>query len=161
MIKKLRLWLLRVSRWYRHRALYVIADATDNSITFSKALFDLMDVMKLDVAKVYVFKLFNVKSLSRELPLYAFAINPPFEQETQLADIQYNAKHKCIGFESLCPTVNKIFYDYGLPHNTKAKLSIDTGFLDVCDRDGKDGKDANPTHFKYYIILPPHDNTPA
>lgn len=148
MIKKFRLWLMRVWRWYRQRTLYVIADATDNSITFSKALFDLMDVMKLDVAKVYVFKLCSK-------PYYAFAINPPIEQETQLADIQYNAKHKCIGFESLCPTVNRIFYDYGLPADTKVKLSVEQGITYI-----EDPKDiAIP--FIYYQILPPHDHTTA
>lgn len=155
MIKKLRLWLMRVWRWYRQRTLYVIADATDNSITFSRNLFDLLDVMGQDEAKVYVFRLCNavVEEGSKwNGRLYAFTINPPFGQETQLADIQYNAKHKCIGFESLCPTVNQIFYDYGLPHNTKAKLSVHPSSVNG---------DNPAVPIDYYLILPPHDNTPA
>lgn len=103
--------------WLRlcsHR-FYVIADCHDNSITLSKALFKYMNVYKQDEAKVYVTKVEDY---------YAFVINPPIEQPTQLADIQYNAKYKTIGFESLCPTVNRIVYDYGLPANTRIKLSI-------------------------------------
>lgn len=146
MIKKFRLWLMRVWRWYRHRTLYVIADATDNSITFSRNLFDLLDVMEQEQAKVYVFKLHSK-------PYYAFAINPPIEQETQLADIQYNTKHKCIGFESLCPTVNRIFYDYGLPNNIKAKLSIERGLTYI------ESKSDIAKPFTYYLFLPPHDHT--
>ena len=55
MIKKFRLWLIRRWRWYRHRMLYVICDARDNSITLSHALFDMMDVMNQEQAKAFVF----------------------------------------------------------------------------------------------------------
>lgn len=109
-------------RHFRHHTLYVIADPADNSITLSRRLFRHMDVMKLDVAKVYVFKLSQTgdKGIT-----YAFALNPPVGQSTQMSDIQYNAKHRTIGFESLCPTVNRIFYDYGLPSDAKIKLSVE------------------------------------
>ena len=110
-------WLIRNWRWYRHRVMFVIADPTDNSITLSKALCNHMDVMNLEQAKVFVFKAEGD---------YAFILNPNLEVETQLADIQYNDKHRCIGFESLCPTVNRIFFDYNLPPFDKVKLSVDT-----------------------------------
>lgn len=116
MFKRIRLWLMSVWRWYRHRYLYVIADPTDNSITLSKLLFEHMDVMSHDVAKVFVFRVSDV---------YAFTLNPKLEQTTQLCDIQYNSKHHSIGFETLCPTVNIIFNDYRLPHDRKAKLSVE------------------------------------
>lgn len=97
---------------------YVIADSTDNSVTFSRRLFRrLKVVMGLDVAKVLVFYV-------PESRCYAFTLNPSIEQETQLADIQYNSKHRCVGFESLVPTVNRIFYDYGLPSGIRCKLSV-------------------------------------
>lgn len=52
-------------------------------------------------------------------------INPPVsEKDTQIADIQYNDLHMTIGFESLCPTVNRIFYDYGIGAIGNAKLSV-------------------------------------
>lgn len=105
----------KVMGWYRRRRFWVIADPTDNSITFSKALFKHMDVMEMDVAMVYVFRV-GTK--------YAFVINPEFDHPTQLADIQYNDKYKTVGFECLVPTVNRIFYDYGLPHDKRVKLTV-------------------------------------
>lgn len=108
---------LRLYNFLFGRSLYVIADATDNSITLSKRLFHKMGVMELDVAKVYVFSI----PLSKT---YAFILNPPFDKPTQLCDIQYNSKHRCVGFETLCPTVNRIFYDYRLPHDRRCKLSV-------------------------------------
>lgn len=103
----------------RHRKFYIIADAKDNSITFSKKLFEHMNVLEQSQAKVYVFKLTN-----RNPKHYAFMLNPPIEQETQLADVQYNGKYKTIGFESLCPTVSRIFYDYGMPPLKQAKMTV-------------------------------------
>lgn len=149
MIKQFRLWLLRRWRWYRHRSLYVVADASDNSITLSRALFDLMDVMSLDEAKVFVFRLCNAatEDVEHTGSIYAFILNPGFAQPTQCADIQYNGKHRTIGFECLCPTVNRIFYEYGLPATTtKVKLSVGQAVL----RDGEHRGKA------YYIIYPPY-----
>ena len=120
MIKKVKHLLSRWWLQYQQRTMYVIADPADNSITFSRRLFKRMDVMKLDVAKVMVFTVAD-KNLRSS---YAFCLNPPLDEPTQLADIQYNSKHKTIGFESLVPTVNRIFYDYGLPFDRKVKLSV-------------------------------------
>lgn len=99
------------------RSCYVIADANDNSITFSKGLFDRAGIAEMDKAKVLCFYVPDMEA-------YAFMFNPELEQETQLADIMYNSKYKCVGFESLVPTVNRIFYDYGLPSDIRVKLSI-------------------------------------
>ena len=138
-------WLLMHWHWLAKLRLYVIADATDNSITFSKDLFRMLDVMKKDEAKVYVTRLCNV---AHEVTdgwngnMYGFIVNYPFSKETQLADIQYNQKHRCIGFECLCPTVNQIFFDYGLPAQSKAKLSVLPQTLSAS------------THKVYYIMPP-------
>ncbi len=99
------------------RACYVIADTRDNSITFSRRLFKELDIMGMDMAKVFVFFI-------PETGHYAFTLNPKIEQETQLADVMYNGKFKTIGFESLVPTVNKIFYDYGMDSDIACKLSV-------------------------------------
>ena len=147
-MKRLRLWLVRHWRWYRQLSLYVICDARDNSVTLSRALFDMMDVMNQEQAKVLVFRLCNTTErgdIRQPYTLYAFTLNPELgEQQTQLCDIQYNSKHRSIGFESLCPTVNRIFYDYGIPTGTDVvRLSVETG----------------ETHgIPYYIILPPINN---
>lgn len=133
---------------YQQRTMYIIADPADNSITLSRRLFNHMNVMKLDVAKVMVFKLADMGAN----PCYAFCLNPPIDEPTQLADIQYNSKHKTIGFESLVPTVNRIFYDYGLPCDRKVKLSVsveNTSLVpDICSQ-----------HIVYYKIIRPHDIT--
>lgn len=103
--------------FHKGRSLYVIADSTDNSVTFSEGLYRRLDVEKLDSAKVYCFFVPDSRN-------YGFTVNPPIEQETQFADIMYNSKYKTIGFECLCPTVNRIFHDYGLPALAKIKLSV-------------------------------------
>ena len=147
MIWKIKRFMLLHWAWYAHLRLYVIADATDNSITFSRHLFRLLDVMDEADAKVYVTQLCNACTENGTWagPLYAFVINPPIDQETQLADIQYNSKYQCVGFESLCPTVNRILYDYGVTTLQRVKLSVAPCKLD--------------NGMKYYVIFPPkkHD----
>ena len=109
--------LLCLYNWLFGSKLYVIADPKDNSITLSRGLFSHMGGMSLDKAKVYVFYV-------PARGAYGFTLNPSLDKPTQLCDIQYNSKHQCIGFETLCPTVNRIFYDYSLPHDMKCKLSV-------------------------------------
>lgn len=140
-LDKINRWLFLRWRWYRNLRLFVIADATDNSISFSKCLFRLLDVYSHEQAKVFVF---SVECGGPDGKHYAFMLNPDFDQETQLADIQFNVKHKTVGFESLCPSVNRIFYDYGIPADRRAKLSVDICF--------------NPySGIEYYKILKPYD----
>lgn len=98
---------------------YVIADPADNSVTLSKALFAHIrkNAKEDDEPCVFVFKLVGTDK-------YAFCVNPELEQSTQLCDIQYNGKYHCIGFETLCPSVGRIFFDYGLPSDKRTKLSV-------------------------------------
>lgn len=123
-MKYLRRLLIRIWPWYRNRHLYVIADPRDNSITFSKVLYELIEPQITDEAKVFVFTLANAQFFGVR---YAFCLNPTLAEETQLCDIQFNPKHKTIGFETLCPTVNAIFYDYHLMHDLPVKLSVSEG----------------------------------
>ena len=117
-----------------HRSMYIIADPRDNSITLSRRLVRRMGVMKAEQAKVFVFK------TNDKYQRYAFTLNPQLPEPTQLCAIQYNTKHRCIGFETLCPTVNKIFYDYRLPLAKAVKLSVRSRTL---------------RHITYYVIIPP------
>ncbi len=135
--------LKRIYNWFRSRHMYVIADATDNSITFSHALFHHMGGLSLEQAKVFAF---YVPAVEPRQGHYGFILNPSFEQETQLADIQYNTKHRTIGFETLNPTVNRIFYDYGMPALIKAKLDV---------------KVKTAGDITYYQICPPVNNVPS
>ena len=110
----------KIHNWLNRSKCYVIADARDNSLTFSKELCRELDVFNLEDSRMMVL------SLAGDGPRrYAFMPVPPdFKERTQLATIQYNSKYRCIGIESLVPTVNRIFYDYGIPANCKCRLSV-------------------------------------
>lgn len=137
-----RIMIAKLKNWFRRRTFFVICDPNDNSVTFSKALFKHLNVMKMEKAQVYVFSLATGVAPYKDRGEYGFILNPEFDCETQLADIQYNDKHKTIGFECLVPTVNRIFYDYGLPHDKPVKLSVE-----LC----------RVNELKYYKICRPHD----
>lgn len=122
--------------WISGLFFYVIADPHDNSITFNRWLFRDMGGNKLESAKVFVF-------LIPDSGEYGMMLNPKLDKETQLADIQYNPKYRCIGIESLNPTVNRIFYDYWLPV-ARCRLSVQRRRL--------------PDGSKYYVILKPKRN---
>lgn len=113
------MFLKRVHKWWQSRRYFVIADPNDTSITLSKYLFEHIrkTAKEGDPARVFVFAIPQDKT-------YGFMLNPKIEQETILCDIQVNDKHKTIGFETLCPTVSQIFYDYGLKHDKAVKLSV-------------------------------------
>lgn len=109
----------KLKTWWQSLNYYVIADPADNSITLSKRLF--LHIKKKakesDAAKVFVFRIAEQSS-------FGFTVNPNIEQPTQLCDIQYNDKYKCIGFESLCPSVGLMLYEHGLPGDSIVKLSV-------------------------------------
>lgn len=113
--------LQKLITWWRNRRNFVIVDPNDSSITFSRSLF--RDIKKqsgeADVQpKVFVFYIPATKC-------YGFTLNPQFTHPTQLADIQYNSKYRCIGFESLNPTVARVLYDYDVSKYQKpCKLSV-------------------------------------
>ena len=106
---------------WKYRGLYVDLDPADTSITLSKKLFQKMGVMQEKEAKVIVF----IVCKACKQPVYAFELNPPLpkDSETPTAQIMFNTKHHCVGFETLVPTVAKILYDYMLP-NKPIRLRI-------------------------------------
>lgn len=107
----------KIKTWWQHLRYYVIADPTDNSVTLSKALFSHIknSAREGDEARVFVFRVGDS---------YGFMANPDIEQPTQMCDIQYNGKYRCIGFETLCPSVGQILYDYRLPATERVKISV-------------------------------------
>lgn len=111
--------LTKLKQWWQSRKYYVVADPNDNSITLSKALLRHLQssAQEGESARVFVFRLTHNDS-------FAFMANPPIEQPTQMCDIQYNEQYKCVGFETLCPSVGKIFYDYGISAEKPCKLSV-------------------------------------
>lgn len=111
-----------INKW-RSLSYYVIADPADNSVTLSKRLFF---HMKKEAersgadggeASVFVFRIPHSGT-------FGFMPNPGIDSPTQLCQIQYNGKYRCIGFETLCPSVGRILYEYGLPALRSVKLSV-------------------------------------
>lgn len=111
--------LNKLIKYWQSLRFYLIADPADNSITLSRALFNHMrnNALGGDTARVFVFRIAGSDC-------YGFMVNPDISQPSQFCDIQYNDKYKCIGFESLCPSVGKILYDYNLNAHKSVKLSV-------------------------------------
>ncbi|UWF82016.1 MAG: hypothetical protein [Bacteriophage sp.] len=109
----------KITKWWQSFRFYIIADPADNSVTLSKALFNHMkdNAHEGDEARIFVFKITDSSS-------FGFMANPSIEQPTQMCDIQYNGKYRCIGFETLCPSVGQILYTYGLNASQRVKLSV-------------------------------------
>lgn len=144
----------KLIRKFRSLRYYVIADPADNSITLSRHLFAHMrkeagksphshgetparqtthEIARTAnervvttpngeqkghyVPGVFVFRIPRYDT-------YGFMLDHGIDKPTQLCQIQYNAKHRCVGFETLCPSVGRIFYDYGLPALRPVKLSV-------------------------------------
>ena len=126
-------------RRLRDRAAYVIADPADKSITFSRCLYKRLRILETGKGKVMVFRL-------KDDGRYCFTLDIPEEaKDTQLAEVMYNSRYRCVGFESLVPTVNRIFYDYSLPAGAQCKLTTQEVVTDT---------------MKYHIICPPYGKHP-
>lgn len=99
--------------------MYVIADSTDNSMTVSKRLYKHMCRLIGNEAKIFVFRVGDT---------FGFTVNP--EQlkgvDTQMSELQYNDKYHTIGFETLCPSVNYMINEFGLPPVRRIRLSVKT-----------------------------------
>ena len=122
-------WMLTKHKYF------VIMDAKDNSVTLSKAVFKELGGENMKCDRVIV---------TRSQLGYVFTNEHKMsDKDTVLCAIQLNQKHNCIGFETLCPTVNRIFYDYGLKPDISAKLSVEIHFAG---------------DMKYFLILNPNGN---
>lgn len=92
-------------------------DPRDNSVTFSPELFAHLGGFE-SCHKAYVFNIHGIADS------YAFVINPEFDVETQIADVQVNTKTKEFGFESLTPSVVMMFVRNGLDIETPCKVPV-------------------------------------
>lgn len=121
-----------------HLPFYVIADPRDNSISFSRALLHHIRKHAKDSDQATVMG-FRIGKSGH----YGFIVNPEYSrEETILSDIQANDQCRTVGFEALCPTVAKIFYDYNIEDYLKPKI------LFVTPEHTSSGK-------LYYKIYPP------
>lgn len=104
-------------RKWRSLHYYVIADPADNSVTLSRHLFAHMRKGARGNTSVFVFRIPHYNT-------YGFMLDHGITEPTQLCQIQYNGKYRCIGFETLCPSVGRILFEYGLPALRPVKLSV-------------------------------------
>lgn len=105
------------NRICRHR-LFVDADPSDNTLTLSPLLLRFITrIDRLGENRVFVFRLSSHGE-------YAFTLNPTLPSESVTAPIQLNVKLQCAGFASYCPSVNRIAYDYHLPHSSTHRLPV-------------------------------------
>jgi hypothetical protein len=129
----------KIRQWWQSLRYSVLLDPADNSVTLSKKLFQhiVRNNNGSDSARVFVFRISDTDT-------FAFMVNPPIEQSTQLCDIQVNDKYKCVGFETLCPSVGYMFAAMSLPAHRQVRLSVSIN----TNVDGK----------FYYLLMPPrHD----
>lgn len=96
--------------------LWVTLDPADSSCTLSRGLFRHMR-RRYDEPSVFVFRV-------PERGTYGFSLDHGITRPTQLCRIQCNDRERCIGFETLNPTANRILYDYGLPSDRPVRLSV-------------------------------------
>lgn len=101
----------------KHR-LCVILDPSDNSVMLSKKLYKKMKLYKPETpTKVLCFK-------EKGSAKYSFCLYEPKEdEEIMLSEIQVS-KGGHIGFAAICPTVHRIFYDYGFDAETIQVLHV-------------------------------------
>ena len=99
--------------------MYVVLDDSDNSVTLSPRLADIViaDIVDMDENKIHMF------SDGRE---YGFCVNHPdlVGKDTPFAPLQKNFQHNTIGFNATCPSVNRIYYDYGIECGKTARKKV-------------------------------------
>lgn len=120
MAKSLRIIPARLASRAQRRRCFVLMDARDSSVTFSNSLFKKLQLLygEADEPRVFVFYIPSSRC-------YGFMVNPAIGTPTQMGCVQYNSKHRCIGFESLNPTVARMFYEYGVSDFQRpCKLSV-------------------------------------
>lgn len=108
-------------KWWRSTKNYVVADPRDNCLSLSKHLYEGMRLLDYDDIRVLTFRTADGG--------YGFCINPEQYKDVRTEDsvfvpMMFDTKGKTVGFESRCPTLNRVFYDWGLPIDRPCKLSV-------------------------------------
>ena len=105
---------------FRYRNHYVVLDGRANSVTLSKGIYDhIMRKERTDYS-VFVFRL-------PDRGTYAFCMREDWEElsktNTIFTQLQFNQKHKKIGFRSDYPSVTAILDAYNLPLDRMVRLT--------------------------------------
>lgn len=126
--------------WNRNN--FVVLDGRTNSVTLSKGIYDhIMRKQRTDYS-IFVFSL-------AEEDTYGFCMREDWEElrrtNTNYTQLQFNQKHKKVGFRTDLPSVTGILDDYHLPLDKMVRLSC------IPRLSGKGET--------YYEIIPPKSNT--
>lgn len=107
----------RLYDFFHRKECYIVVDPRDNSVTMSRGLCRKVKVDDLTNDKVWVGR--NSRGG------YVIQFNCTLDEEqTQVAHLQYNSKYKSYGFETLTPSVNLMYYKWGLQDAAPRKLSV-------------------------------------
>ena len=105
---------------FRYRNHFVILDGRANSVTLSKSIYDHIMRKERSDNSVFVFRL-------PDRGTYAFCMREDWEElsktNTIFTQLQFNQKHKKIGFRSDYPSVTAILDEYNLPLDRMVRLT--------------------------------------
>lgn len=106
------------------RRLYVILDDSDNAVTLSPRL---AEIVMADIVGDNNIHLFVVRDRVRG-DCFAFSVNHPelTKKKVPSAPLQKNFRHGTIGFNGYNPSVNYIYFTYNLPLHKPARLQVET-----------------------------------
>lgn len=96
----------------KSKDLHITADCTDNSITLSPDLCKSLRTGQGKSVHIFVFQI-------KETGEFAFSrVSQTFAKQTQCGVVSYSQTLKSLGFISLVPTVNYMFYNMGIDADT-------------------------------------------
>ena len=112
---------MRIHDFFHRHEIYVEIDPRDNSVTMSRGFVSAAVVLHMEDDKVLVL---CEKDDDKKF-LFTFDVGADVnEDETQVGHVQYNSKFSSFGFETLCPSVNWMYYKWGIRDMKMRKLKV-------------------------------------
>lgn len=104
------------------RRLYVVLDDSDNSVTLSPRLAEIVMAGIVDTNEIHMFKAWIKGDFT-----FAFTVNHPelTQRKAPSAPLQKNFQQGTIGFNGYNPSVNYIYYAYNLPLGRPVRLRVE------------------------------------
>lgn len=113
-------YLIDKIKVFRHRNDFVVLDGRANSVTLSKGIYDHIMQKERTDNSIFVFRL-------SDRGTYGFCMREDWKElskvNTIFTQLQFNQKHKKIGFRSDYPSITAILDDYNLPLNRMVRLT--------------------------------------
>lgn len=113
-------YLIDKVKGFRHRNDFVVLDGRANSVTLSKGIYEHIMQKERTDNSIFVFRLSNRGT-------YGFCMREDWKElskvNTIFTQLQFNQKHKKIGFRSDYPSVTAILDEYDLPLDRMVRLT--------------------------------------